>query len=278
MKHSNKIKSGSSQAFPEVSQFHRSVCDILIKFCTYAGYIQTPGWDEHSLHPQNMDSVVLVDVPPNHLGLLTLLHLNLTGYRSRCDTAKVTLTVYQGSMSKNSKFWQCGRSKAILRRDYLPPGTSFYVQFRCGNSQKTGFRLHFSIHEQSATLNYAKGFNCSVPYFKDFRLHFPCDMIPQCVDREDEVHCPYTTDTCGPGFVTLGGRCLFYDNVRDDSFATSWRKLDFLCGQRGGRLASLRSRQDHQRLIQYLEPRIAIWGFYRIVIGLHTASLSLPHM
>ena len=278
MKHSNKIKSGSSHAFPEVSQFHRSIRDILIKFCTYSGYIQTPGWDPHTLHPENMDSVVLVDVPPNHLGMLTFLHLNLTGRRSKCDPAKVTLTVYQGSMSENSKFWHCGRSKAILRRNYLPPGTSFYVQFRCGNSQKTGFRLHFSIHKVSATLDYALGFNCSVPYFNDFRLHFPCDMIPQCVDREDEVHCPYTTDTCGPGFVTLGGRCLFYDNVRDDSFATSWRKLDFLCGQRGGRLASLRSRQDHQRLIQYLEPRTAIWGFYRIVIGLHTASLSLPHM
>ena len=184
-------------------------------------------------------------------------------------------------MSENSTFWQCGRPEQwenILERRFLPPGTGFYVQFRCGNSQKTGFRLHFSIHKVSATLDYALGFNCSVPYFNDFRLHFPCDMVPQCVDREDEVHCPYTTDTCGPGFVTLGGRCLFYDNVLDASAATSWRKLDFVCGQRGGRLASLRSRQDHQRLIQYLEPRTAIWGFYRIVIGLHTASLSLPHM
>ena len=230
-----------------------------------------------------MDSVVLVDVPPNHQVMLTILHLNLTGHRATCDTSKVTLVVYQGSMSENSTFWQCGRPEQwenILERRFLPPGTGFYVQFRCGNSQKTGFRLHFSIHKQSAIITNATdlSWNCSVPYFNDFRLHFPCDMVPQCVDREDEVHCPYTTDTCGPGFVTLGGRCLFYDNVLNPSGATSWRKLDFLCGQRGGRLASLRSRQDHQRLIQYLGPSIAVWGFFRIVIGLHTASLSLPHM
>ena len=248
---------------------------------TYAGYIQTPGWDAHNLHPQNMDSVVLVDVPPNHQVMLSILHLNLTGHRVRCDTSKVILVVYQRRMSENSTVWQNGRPgqrKVILRRSLLPPGTSFYLQFRCGNSQKTGFRLHFSIHKVSATLVYGMGFNCSVPYFNDFRLHFPCDMVPHCVDREDEVHCPYTTDTCGPGFVTLGGRCLFYDNVRDASVVSSWRKLDFLRGQRGGRLASLRSRQDHQRLIQNLEPRTAVWGFYRIFIGLHTASLSLPHM
>ena len=230
-----------------------------------------------------MDSVVLVDVPLNHQVMLTFLHINLTGKRARCDTSRVTLRLYKGSIREGSKFWQCGQLENFgyaLKRKLLPPATNVYVQFRSGNSQKTGFRLHFSIHNESATLNNVTSvlWNCSVPYFNDFRLHFPCDMVPQCVDREDEVHCPYTTDTCGPGFVTLGGRCLFYDNVLDDSAATSWRKLDFVCGQRGGRLASLRSRQDHQRLIQYLEPRIAVWGFFRIAIGLHTASLSLPHM
>ena len=229
-----------------------------------------------------MDSVVLVNVPPNHQGMLTILHLNLTGHRARCDTSKVTLAVYQGSMSENSTFWQCGRPEQwenILKRRFLPLGTGFYVQFRSWNSQKTGFRLHFSIHKQSAIITNATdlSWNCSVPYFNDFRLHFPCDMVPQCVDREDELHCPYTTDTCGPGFVTLGGRCLFYDAITGPVGA-SWRQLEFVCGERGGRLASLRSRQDHDRLVQYLEDRVAVWGFYKLLIGLHTASLSLPHM
>ena len=102
-------------------------------------------------------------------------------------------------------------------------------------------------------------------------------MVPQCVGKEDEVDCPYTTDTCGLGFVTLGGRCLFYDTVTGFA-AASWRKLDFLCGQRGGRLASLRSRKDHLRLMEYLESQVAVWNFFKLIIGLHTASNSLPHM
>ena len=254
----------------------------MFEFCTCSGYIQTPGWEAHSLYPQNMDSVVLVDVPLKHQVMLTILHINLTGKRARCDTSRVTLRLYKGSIREGNKFWQCGQLENFgyaLKRKLLPPATNVYVQFRSGNSQKTGFRLHFSIHNESATLNNVTSvlWNCSVPYFNDFRLHFPCDMVPQCVHREDEVHCPYTTDTCGPGFVTLGGRCLFYDTVNGPS-AASWRQLEFMCEQRGGRLASIRTRQDHQRLIQYLEVRIAVWQFFKLVIGLHTASLSLPHM
>ena len=227
-----------------------------------------------------MDSVVLVDVPPNHQVMLTILHLNLTGRRARCDTSKVTLAVYQGNVSENRKFWQCGRpenNKFNLKRELFPPATSAYLQFRSGNSQKTGFRLHFSIHKESAIIPSPTDlfWNCSVPYFNDFRLHFPCDMIPQCEDKEDEVPCPYTTDTCGVGFVTLGDRCFFYDSK---PVGSSWRDMEFVCGQRGGRLASLRSRQDHEKLVQYLQVRVASWGFYKLVIGLHTASLSLPYM
>ena len=230
-----------------------------------------------------MDSVVLVDVPENHQVMLTFLHLNLTGYRVSCDPSKVTLALYKTSVSEDNIFWQCGQAgkvQFVLKRKLLPPATNVCVQFRCGNSQKTGFRLYFSIHKESATLTNIKPgvlWNCSVPYFNDFRLHFPCDMIPQCADKEDEAHCPYTTDTCGLGFVTLGGRCLLYDAILAP-LGASWRQLEFVCGERGGRLASLRSRQDHDRLVQYLEDRVAVWGFFKLVIGLHTASLSLPHM
>ena len=255
---------------------------MLVEFCTCAGYIQTPGWDGRSLHPEKMDSVVLVEVPPNHRVMLTILHLNLTGHRARCDTSNVTLRLYQDSISEDNMFWQCGQlenHEYTFKRKLLPLSTSVYLRFWCGNLQKTGFRLLFSVHEESATLTNVTDilWNCSVPYFNDFKLHFPCDMVPQCVGKEDEVDCPYTTDTCGLGFVTLGGRCLFYDTVTGFA-AASWRKLDFLCGQRGGRLASLRSRKDFLRLMEYLESQVAVWNFFKLIIGLHTASNSLPHM
>ena len=131
-----------------------------------------------------MDSLVLVDVPANHQVMLTFLHLNLTGCKVSCDPSKVSLALYKKSIREDNMFWQCGQAGKVespLKRKLLPPATNVCVQFRCRNSQKNGFRLYFSIHKSSAILTKVNAgllWNCSVPYFNDFRLHFPCDMIP----------------------------------------------------------------------------------------------------
>lgn len=272
----------SSHAFSRASEFYPEMFPLCSSSFprTRAGYIQTPGWHKHTLHPPDVDSVVLVDVPPEHATMLTFLNLNLTGRRASCDTSKVTLALYQGNLTEDNVLWECGRSATVhMTRRLLPSATSVYVQFRCGDSRKAGFRLHFSVHKQPAVITPVADdlWNCSGPDFQAFRLHFPCDLFPQCVGKEDEVHCPYTTDACGPGLATIGDRCYFYNRVVDGS-GGSWRDLDFLCGQRGGRLGSLRSRAVHEKLVGYLQSRVAVWGFGKLVIGLHTASPSLPHM
>nr|KAG5697926.1 hypothetical protein BaRGS_026864 [Batillaria attramentaria] len=38
--------------------------------------------------------------------------------------------------------------------------------------------------------------NCSVPYWADFRQHFLCNLNQECAGMEDEADCPYTTDLC----------------------------------------------------------------------------------
>ena len=246
-----------------------------------AGYIQTPGWAERIVHPKYMNSVVFVGVPPNYQLMLTFLAVKLAGPRDRlqCDTFRVSLSLYQGNFSEGNMFWnylQLRTKSPALKRKVLPPATNLYLQFRCERRQKRGFRLYFSVHKESNALTRTAGnlWNCSVPHFNDFKLHFPCDLVGQCLGREDEVHCPYTTDTCGLGLITLGDRCLTHHTASEGS----WRKMAFLCRQKGGQLASLRSRRDQDSLANYIYPQTVVYDFDRVAIGIYTASSSLPHM
>ncbi|PVD34066.1 hypothetical protein C0Q70_05328 [Pomacea canaliculata] len=36
--------------------------------------------------------------------------------------------------------------------------------------------------------------NCSVQHWSDYRQHFPCNLVTECVGGEDEAECPYTSD------------------------------------------------------------------------------------
>ena len=48
--------------------------------------------------------------------------------------------------------------------------------------------------------------NCSVPYWPDFDVHFRCDLVVDCVGGEDEMDCPYSGH-CGLGRATIDNRC-----------------------------------------------------------------------
>nr|KAG5712611.1 hypothetical protein BaRGS_029666 [Batillaria attramentaria] len=49
-----------------------------------------------------------------------------------------------------------------------------------------GFRLLFSFHDRSAVLEETPGskWNCSVPYWADFKQHFPCNLQVDCLAGE----------------------------------------------------------------------------------------------
>ncbi|PVD35470.1 hypothetical protein C0Q70_02433 [Pomacea canaliculata] len=87
----------------------------------------------------------------------------------------------------------------------------------------TGFRLSFSFHALSALPQQLRDgrWNCSVPHWPDFRLHFPCNLVSDCVGGEDEVDCPYTS------------HCI-QDRFRCDDFWHCPDGLDeLMCDHRG---------------------------------------------
>ncbi|PVD24181.1 hypothetical protein C0Q70_14651 [Pomacea canaliculata] len=96
----------------------------------------------------------------------------------------------------------------------------------------TSFLLDFSFHTLSALPQQLSDgrWNCSVPHWPDFSLHFPCNLVSDCVGNEDEVDCPYTSHVCGPGFLSANGTCLqFVKPVQD----VSWETASETCKSRG---------------------------------------------
>ncbi|PVD35472.1 hypothetical protein C0Q70_02435 [Pomacea canaliculata] len=92
--------------------------------------------------------------------------------------------------------------------------SKLYIHFKSLTYPGTGFRLSFSFHALSALPQQLRDgrWNCSVPHWPDFRLHFPCNLVSDCVGGEDEVDCPYTSHCIPDQF-----RCDGFWNCRDGS-------------------------------------------------------------
>nr|KAG5714918.1 hypothetical protein BaRGS_000406 [Batillaria attramentaria] len=54
---------------------------------------------------------------------------------------------------------------------------------------------HFHLKTDNPCLDTGL-FNCSVPHYTSFSLHFDCNLETECTAGEDERNCDYTSDTC----------------------------------------------------------------------------------
>ncbi|KAK7506138.1 hypothetical protein BaRGS_00002860 [Batillaria attramentaria] len=250
----------------------------------FKGFIQTPGFDGVKPHPQNMDSWVRVDVPQNHTVMLNIRDIDLTlkPYDSVCDWRLVQLTVYKRTMSDEDIIFKCVNPFGYWPELY-PHMEVFYVHFVSKDVKpKTGFRISFSFHNESflpeiAGHDYMWIFNCSVPHYKDFEHHFTCNLKDDCIAREDEEFCSYRSDMCGPGLISVSGMCMSFERANTSKF--SWNDAYASCLKKGGRLAVLNTPEIWTAAADLLEKTAYYYKmFYQIIVGLRSASPSLPFM
>ncbi|KAL8585865.1 hypothetical protein ACOMHN_056460 [Nucella lapillus] len=159
------------------------------------------------------------------------------------------------------------------------------------NFQSSGFRLRYSFHKSDLKPERVNGFearqnrrlpdvlyypmstdgpkwNCSVSVWHDLLEHFPCDLISQCAESEDEARCPYKSEKCGDNKIEAGRKCYIYERQH----YLSWFDSNRRCQQHGAILASLETTQelkDVTEVLEYLLTDDSIW------IGLKTARKSI---
>lgn len=239
------------------------------------GYIQTPGLDRGQPYPLVMSSWIHVSVPPEHALMVSFSSMDVGGRQSSCHDDKVTLHLRDRLDVLRDKLtleycYDVIPDPQLYRVDFL--NVEFSSDYYGENS---GFRLRFSFHNASSLLHKTSEgrWNCSVTYWSDFRHHFPCNLMSDCAAGEDELNCPYT-GVCGPGFLTISGRCYVYV-IPPPSQRFDWDDAAEVCHLRhSGYLASLNTPAEWNDVTSTLRLR----PFDRVYVGLHSAPSRLPFM
>ena len=136
----------------------------------------------------------------------------------------------------------------------------------------TGFRLRFSFHARWAVPGkLADGtWNCSAPHWRHLQSHLQCNLEVECQDGRDESRgCPYWSERCGNGGLTVAGRCFHYHNLRRP---TPWLEAQQHCRATGGRLAYMETPQVWDQLLLLLRAHT----IYHVFVGFQQASFTLP--
>ena len=105
-----------------------------------------------------------------------------------------------------------------------------------------------------------------VAHNKPNRIQLFCRVQVECSGGEDEASCPYTSDRCGVGRVSIAGSCyMLFENDQ-----MTWEGADSECVRHGGRLASLKKPDDWNQVVNLMDHFfLRSFSFY---IGLRVAS------
>ena len=249
----------------------------------FTGSISTPGWDGVTSYFFAMYTRASVRVPEGHVVMVSVLHMDIPGTYSTCSDFYAAWSTHpEGSIMEE---YLCGNT---IPGPKLYESNLLIVFFSAvGNSMSIrGFKIQFSFYPRSARpLRLPDGtWNCSVANWPDFRHHFPCNLHAECARGEDEEQCPYTSDLCGPGLLTIGGRCYFYGwNTMVKGFdiinpnrneKRSWVGDEKECQSVGTRLASLGSYQEMSEVRKLLYKTDTPVVF----VGLIPVDASAPYL
>ncbi|PVD27970.1 hypothetical protein C0Q70_10546 [Pomacea canaliculata] len=229
------------------------------------GYIQTPNWDGIKKYPVLMDSWVKIDVPQLSSVMVSLPHMDLEGESSNiCPNDGIEL--YVNDTSHRPVLSRC-KNVPIPPRLFQTP--ALYVHFYSNEyGSNTGFRLFFSIHNQSSLpVRLADGrWNCSGLNWTDFSSHFSCNLNSDCVGSEDEAICPYTSPRCGVGQPFFEKSCYILEKFTPNG---TWKEAFDFCLSRGMRLASLNTLAEWNNAVDLLrvaDVGVAVVGMLQMFV------------
>ncbi|PVD27971.1 hypothetical protein C0Q70_10547 [Pomacea canaliculata] len=212
------------------------------------GYIQTPNWDGIKKYPVLMDSWVKIDVPQLRFVMVSVPHMDVEGEASNiCPNDGIEF--YVDEILNGPTVTKC---KNVPMQPRLFKTHTLYVHFYSNEyGSNTGFRLFFSIHNQSSLpVRLVDGrWNCSGLNWTDFSNHFSCNLRSDCVGSEDEAICTYTSPRCGVGQPFFEKSCYIWEKLLPN---VTWKEAFDFCLSRGMRLASLNTPAEWNNAVDLL--------------------------
>ncbi|KAL8582326.1 hypothetical protein ACOMHN_037083 [Nucella lapillus] len=248
-----------------------------LRYVDASGMIQTFGWSRYTGYPF-MDSCVKLHVPENHVAMISLVSIDLDLQRNQMDCADYFFIDNSGKCSAHDD-----NINAICQMQDLRPTVingHMILSFRFKSDRgsfwlKPGFRLLYSFHKNSEEPEQLPDgqWNCSVPYYASFQMHFVCMFESFCSDRSIEVKCPQHEGMCGFKSFPFGGSCYRFMKPAQ----RTWVDASDACVHYGGRLAVFNTAStwtNTSAFLQEINP-----AKRSLFIGLKMApSVTLPEM
>ena len=111
-----------------------------------------------------------------------------------------------------------------------------------------------------------------VAHIKPNRNQLFCRVQVECSGGEDEASCPYTSERCGVGRVSIGSSCyMLFEKEK-----ITWDAADRECARHGGRLASLNTPDDWNQVVNLMGHFFL--RKFKFYIGLRVASRDKPSL
>ena len=249
----------------------------------FAGSISTPGWDGVTSYFFTMYTRASVRVPEGHVVMVSVLHMEITGTYGICSDFYAAWSIHPEGTAMEK--YLCGNTipgPKLYETNLL----TFFFSAEENRRSFRGFKIQFSFYPRSARpLQLPDGtWNCSVANWPDFRHHFPCNLHADCARGEDEEQCPYTSDFCGPGRLTIGGRCYSYTwNIMTKGYMAllpnenkqiTWSGAMEDCRRNGAQLASLGSYQEMSEVRELLYKT----DTPAVIIGMIPVDAAAPYL
>ncbi|XP_076462149.1 uncharacterized protein LOC143294656 [Babylonia areolata] len=249
---------------------------------SWQGYVESPGFSEGVMYPSGPDQWARLHVPDGHVTMVSFLHLYLKSFEggNRDDA----LSLYVDGETESHLKWTVTHVDQAPVQVVEARNVSFKLKTKkhsshwFHSSHVFGFRVLITFHSQGGErpVQDASGlaWNCSVPFWPKFKDHLSCNLEEECLNGEDESHCPYVTDTCGPDRLTIGSNCYLLVRPSPFNSTLSWNQARKQCVGQGGRLASLNTPQEWLDVTAAVQRRRAA----KLFVGLHYNRYHLPDM
>ncbi|KAK7505576.1 hypothetical protein BaRGS_00003321 [Batillaria attramentaria] len=254
-----------------------------VKMSPNTGYVTNLGFDGHSQHAEGSVASVFLDMTEEEGIMISFPHFHLKNYNPCVPHALILYEQHgvNGYRSFVSGWSKCGTQDLAPMMFKNSIKLRFFTDIadtlpHCGNLPQglTGFKMFYSIHPTSTMPQQLDTgmFNCSVPHYTSFSLHFDCNLETECRAGEDERNCDYTSDACGPGFIDAGNICYRYVTVRNE---ITWLDAEEQCRSFGERLVSPRTPSEWQTFRKILEFGKKTFSVY---VGLSTSPSNMAAM
>ncbi|XP_076445819.1 uncharacterized protein LOC143283464 [Babylonia areolata] len=263
----------------------RTVEVEIIHLSSAAGYLQTPGWDTYTKQLNEfMRSCVTLTRPTDHVIFVSPVIWSVK-----------SISTYIGQCGLRQRFLKEPKLHSfplfLFPDDFAKTSNnethlSFFFSGKYFSWTEASFRLRFSFHLENLKPQQVPSsppqshgrktrWNCSVSVWPDLFDHFPCDLIPQCAESEDEARCNYTTENCGLGKAEISGKCYSFELQVEQH---NWTDAHEHCRERGAFLVSLETEQEIRDVVKVMKDigNSATW--VGLTTGTNTVKTSLNAM